>query len=1242
MKKYSKVSPITTTEDVESPPNILISSSIKKTSEAEYVEEDILNGIIRNHSNYHRFSIGEDDTVIGFDDNELLLEEKNFRSDISDLDPPENSPIPMVAAAVSTKDDPTLQPITFRFWVLSTFFTILGAAISQFYYFRSNGGTYSVFFVLLASHVFGKWMADVLPKKQYQICKWKFSLNPGPFNIKEHVCIAVASAAGGGTAYGTDIIAIQQLFYGESANFLMGISLLLSTQMIGYGLAGFLRKFLVRPASMLWPSNLVFASLFTTLHGNAKDTRDKLRFFYIAFTLVFIWQFFPQYMFTLLTSISVLCLIVPMNENIVRFGSGYRGLGFLTFSLDWNSIGQSGPLYTPWWAQINYFAGVLLSAWVITPLLWYYNVLDARRFPLLATYSLNKNGERYNQTAILNQEDNSLNEEAYNSYGPVFLSLTFALGYLYSFIGFSSAISHVMLFYGSEIWSRFRASRHEGDDIHYRMLKRYEDIPNLWYASIFVTMLSIAITLCYVSGSELPWWGLLLAVALACVIVLPIAQIWGTLVGVFINYWTLQLILDAKRMFLDGTARDPTGQWTGYRSQVFNTASIVWGLVGPARTFGNDSMYHFLLWGFPIGFLLPFPIYFLHKKFPNAKFHLITLPLISHGMSAIPGTYTNFITMGLIASFLSQFWAYRYHHKWWAKYNYVLSASLDSGSQIVTMVIFFLLSGVLKVGLSPGNYRICNLVSSFSHQPVIMPVTKRGSQDDSSQCTSSGNKNYSPNKLENNNNNDTSQSSKSIITSHKSPSTPQNALKYLMPNLDFIPINKITSEEIKELGKYHPMMSPVKKRKFDHFEAVNSWRKPNTSELPWMKDNDCNRKYDNVVHRMHFELNDLIEYLSPTEIERSLRIFVIKRIEAAIKSRFSDSEVLIFGSFNSGIYLPTSDIDIVVFGHVSSLAPLSQLADYLEIKGYSHGSPIVIHGAVVPIIKFKEKYTKINIDVSFNQRSVFASVSTIKGYLREWPILGRLLLVLKYFLKHHNLDDPSNGGMGGYTLFCMILNFLQLHPRIADGTLKIDSNDNLGVLLIEFFELYGNQFNYKDLAITIRNGGSYCRKYYQIWAVKIPETNLYNDIARATRKIELIREAFNRAFLRLVNRVGQLEKVHRPIGANYVTGFDNKSILSSILFISEDMQSLRRNLLREYNENGLKRLVLKTSNNLGTLLTTYDYEFIVEKFAKEIEESDYRRNFRVNSLLRRRKPTRFKSFPKYQDRDDYYFEDLYD
>ncbi|CAG8652084.1 3835_t:CDS:10 [Cetraspora pellucida] len=629
------------------------------------------------------------------EDNEYLLDDRKRSIDTENL---ENSPIPMVAAAVSVKDDPSLPCTTFRFWILSTVFTSLGAAVSEFYYFRSNGGGYSIFFVLLVSYIVGRWMASVLPVDEFKFYKWKFTLNPGPFNVKEHVLIAVAAGAGGGSAYGTDIIAIQDLFYNQHPGFLMGILLLLSTQMIGYGLAGFLRKYLVRPANMLWPSNLVFSSLFSTLHGDVSDTQDKLKFFTITFTLMFVWQFVPQFMFPMLTSIALLCLIKPFNNDIVRLGSGYQGLGILNFSLDWNAIGQPGPLYTPWWAQLQFCI-----------------------------------------TMIFDFNTGALNETAYKEYGPVYLSVTFAVGYFYSFIAFTAAITHVILFYGDEIWDRFKASRSEEvEDIHCKMMRNYEEIPNWWYACIFVFMLLTAIILCDVSGSRLPWWGLIIAVGIACIMVLPIgiiqavsnnqvglnvitemicgyifpglpianvyfkcygymamyqclsfvsdlklghymkippkamftAQLWGTIVGAFINYWILQLIIYAKRPFLDGTMRDPTGQWTGYRSQVFNTASIVWGLIGPGRTFGDGSIYHPLLWGFLIGFLAPIPFYLLHKKFPNAKFNLVTIPLICNGLSILPGTYTNFIITGLIASFLSQHLAYHRYPKisfpeWW-------------------------------------------------------------------------------------------------------------------------------------------------------------------------------------------------------------------------------------------------------------------------------------------------------------------------------------------------------------------------------------------------------------------------------------------------------------------------------------------------------------------------------------------------------------------------------------------------
>lgn len=54
----------------------------------------------------------------------------------------------------------------------------------------------------------------------------------------------------------------------------------------------------------------------------------------------------------------------------------------------------------------------------------------------------------------------------------------------------------------------------------------------------------------------------------------------------------------------------------------------------------------------------------------------------------------------------------------------------------------------------------------------------------------------------------------------------------------------------------------------------------------------------------------------------------------------------------------------------------------------------------------------------------------------------------------------------------MELYFLQLHPRLDAATPQA----NLGVLLIEFFELYGRNFNYMRTGIRIKDGGAYVPK----------------------------------------------------------------------------------------------------------------------------------------------------------------------
>lgn len=81
------------------------------------------------------------------------------------------------------------------------------------------------------------------------------------------------------------------------------------------------------------------------------------------------FQFLPSVFFPTLTSIATLCYINNNSWLLRTLGSGYNGLGMFNFSLDWSTIGSNGPLYTPWWAQLNYFAGLMGMVWVVVPVL---------------------------------------------------------------------------------------------------------------------------------------------------------------------------------------------------------------------------------------------------------------------------------------------------------------------------------------------------------------------------------------------------------------------------------------------------------------------------------------------------------------------------------------------------------------------------------------------------------------------------------------------------------------------------------------------------------------------------------------------------------------------------------------------------------------------------------------------------------------------------------------------------------
>ncbi len=106
-------------------------------------------------------------------------------------------------------------------------------------------------------------------------------------------------------------------------------------------------------------------------------------------------------------------------------------------------------------------------------------------FPRISSRtSFDRFGQTYNVTNIIN-EDASLNLAKYEAYSPLFLSTTFALTYGLSFASITSTLMHTFLYFRKQIWVQSRRSMSEQPDIHARLMSKYPQVPEWWYAIIF-------------------------------------------------------------------------------------------------------------------------------------------------------------------------------------------------------------------------------------------------------------------------------------------------------------------------------------------------------------------------------------------------------------------------------------------------------------------------------------------------------------------------------------------------------------------------------------------------------------------------------------------------------------------------------------------------------------------------------------------------------------------------------------
>lgn len=180
------------------------------------------------------------------------------------------------------------------------------------------------------------------------------------------------------------------------------------------------------------------------------------------------------------------------------------------------------------------------------------------------------------------------------------------------------------------------------------------------------------------------------------------------------------------------------------------------------------------------------------------------------------------------------------------------------------------------------------------------------------------------------------------------------------------------------------------------------------------------------------------------------------------------------------------DIDLVIesdsMAYSDKVAVLRALANVIK-RARIASRVTIIAKAKVPIIKFVTIHGRLNVDISVNQGNGVVAGKIVNGFLNDMHGCGlalrSLVIIAKAFLNQRGMNEVYTGGLGSYSIVCLAVSFLQMHPKIRKG--EIEAEKNLGVLVMEFFELYGCYFNYEEVGISVRNGGSYFSKRQRGW-----------------------------------------------------------------------------------------------------------------------------------------------------------------
>jgi OPT family small oligopeptide transporter len=488
------------------------------------------------------------------------------------------SPYPEVRAVTRPDDDVNMPCETIRAHLLGYLWACIGQFINSLFNARYPNITLQSSVAQVLLYPCGMFLAWALPDWGITFFGKRHSLNPGPWTYKEQMLSTIIVNVGLTSAYVFWNIQTQQVYYKDKwLTPEYEILLLLSTQLMGLGFAGMLRRFVVYPIQAIWPSILPTIALNRALLVNESHENingwcmSRYKFFFIFFAAMAVYFWLPDYLFPALSYFAWMTWIKPNNFNLAAVTGSQFGLGFNPLSsFDWNIISTYAfPLTWPFFSQIQQYVGMVIGGLIILAT-YYSNFMWTAYLPINSSGIFDNTGDPYNITKVM--VDGRLDYEEYSNYSPAFYSAGnlvtysaffafYTLTFVFIILDFWRPLTQAYKRMAQAAWSLARnigskskqalASLAKGDmkqSLHHtahlmdgegsvydgfndpftRMMRNYKEVPDWWFLAIAAIAFAFAIIILKTYDAlQTPVWTIFFVIILNLVFLIPMSYLYA-------------------------------------------------------------------------------------------------------------------------------------------------------------------------------------------------------------------------------------------------------------------------------------------------------------------------------------------------------------------------------------------------------------------------------------------------------------------------------------------------------------------------------------------------------------------------------------------------------------------------------------------------------------------------------------------------------------------------------------------